>query len=134
MNKRCENTLNTSLGIIFTEFGADYLCATMPVNANTAQPLGMLNGGASLALIETLGSMAANLALDREKFVAIGQNVTGSHFKPAMKGDTVKGTANPLHLGKTSQVWEVIIHRSDGVMICKGNITMAVVPLERLRG
>lgn len=126
--------MNTALGIQFTGFDSDSLSATMPVNHNTVQPLGMLNGGASLAFIETLGSMAANLALDREKFVAVGQNVNASHFKPAMMGEVVTGIAKPLHIGRSSHVWEVAIARTDGAIICKGTITMAVLPLERLRG
>jgi 1,4-dihydroxy-2-naphthoyl-CoA hydrolase len=126
--------MNTALGIKFTGFGNDYLAGSMPVNQNTVQPLGMLNGGASLAFIETLGSMAANMALDREKFVAVGQNVNASHFKPAMMGDEVTGIAKPLHIGKSSQVWEVTIERADGAFICKGTITMAVLPVERIRG
>lgn len=134
MNQRCEQTLNTALGISYTAFTENTLTATMPVNENTIQPLDMMHGGASLAMIETLGSMAANLALDREKFVAVGQSVTCSHLKPAMKGDMVKAVASPLHVGKSSQVWEVAITRGDGVLVCKGNITMAVLPLERIRG
>lgn len=106
----------------------------MPVNSNTCQPLGMLNGGASLALIETVGSMAANLALDRNQFVAVGQQVNANHFKPAYKGETVVGTATPIHIGRTSQVWEVLVEGLSGTVHCKGTITMAVLPLERLRG
>lgn len=103
----------------------------MPVNNNTIQPFGVLNGGASLALIESLGSMAANLALDREKFVAVGQTVNGSHFKPAFLGEIVTGIAKPLHIGKTSQVWEVSISSGNN-LICKGSITMAVIPKSKI--
>ena len=132
LNERCRNTLNTALGIVFTEIGENYLEATMPVNESTIQPLGMLNGGASLGLIECIGSMAANMALDREKFVAVGQTVSGSHFKSAYKGDTVTGRAVPVHIGRTSQVWEVSITNSEQKLICKGSITMAVIALEKL--
>jgi 1,4-dihydroxy-2-naphthoyl-CoA hydrolase len=127
LNERCKNTLNTALGIVFTEIGLKTLTAIMPVDERTIQPFGVLNGGASLALIECLGSMAANLALDREKYVAVGQNVNGSHFKPSLKGETVTGVASPLHIGKTSQVWEISITNGK-TLICKGSITMAVIP------
>jgi uncharacterized protein (TIGR00369 family) len=128
LNARCENTLNTALGIVFTEMGQDFLCAEMPVDERTIQPLGMLNGGASLSLIETLGSMAGNLCLDREKFVAFGQSVTCNHVKPAFIGETVTGKATPVHIGRTSQVWDVSIYNEKGGRICKGSITLAVVP------
>ena len=131
LNERCKNTLNTALGIVFAEIQKDALIAEMPVNENTIQPLGMLNGGASLALIETVGSMAGNLCLDRSRFVAFGQSVTCNHVKPAFRGDTVKGIATAVHIGKSSQVWDVSIFRSDGIRICKGSITLAVVPMEQ---
>lgn len=134
LNKRCEGTLNTALQIVFSEIGEDYLQATMPVFENTIQPLKMLNGGASLALIETLGSMAANLALDREKFVALGQSVTCNHLKPVKMGEWVKATAKPLHIGKKSQVWNVVIEDPADQVICFGTITMAVIPLETNAG
>lgn len=134
MNDRCRNTLNTALGIEFTEIGPDFLSATMNVNQNTMQPMGVLNGGASLAMIETLGSMAANLAIDPNIFVAVGQQVSGSHFKAVLKGDVVRAVAKPLHLGKSSHVWEVVLENSNSQLICKGTITMAILPLERIHG
>jgi 1,4-dihydroxy-2-naphthoyl-CoA hydrolase len=134
LNERCRNTMNTALGIEFTAFGDDFLEATMPVNENTIQPLGMLNGGASLAMIECVGSMAANMALDRSRFVAVGQTVSCSHFKSAYSGDTVTAKAMPLHLGRSSQVWEISITDGSQKLICKGSITMAVISLERTSG
>jgi 1,4-dihydroxy-2-naphthoyl-CoA hydrolase len=127
MNERCKNTLNTALGIEFSAFGPDYLEATMPVNVATVQPLRMLNGGASLALIETVGSMAANLALDRNVFVAVGQSVTGFHMRPVFEGDFVTARAEALHIGSRSHIWEVILRDSKGNMAAKGSITMAVI-------
>ena len=128
LNERCKNTLNTALGIVFTELGPDYLCAEMPVDERTIQPLGMLNGGASLSLIETLGSMAGNLCLNRESYVAFGQSVTCNHVKPAFRGERVTGKATPVHIGKSSQVWYVIIYNEKCSRICKGSITLAVMP------
>lgn len=134
LNKRCEGTMNTALGIRYTAFGEDYLKCEMPVDTNTIQPLGMLNGGASLALIEILGSMAANLAVDRQRFVALGQAVHAHHFRPAMKGETVTGKATALHIGKSSHVWEVVIKNQSAKVVCKGSITMAIVPIEKISG
>jgi 1,4-dihydroxy-2-naphthoyl-CoA hydrolase len=131
LNDRCKGTMNEALGIEYTALGDNWLEAKMPVNANTIQPLKMLNGGASLALIEILGSMAANLVLDRNRFVALGQAVTCNHLKPANMGEEITARATPLHLGRTSQVWEVVLTSNTGKMVCKGNITMAVVALEK---
>jgi len=130
LNERCKNTLNTALGIVFTEIGPDYLRASMPVDERTIQPLGMLNGGASLSLIEILGSMAGNLCLNRDQWVAFGQSVSCNHIKPAFKGETVTGKATAVHLGRTSQVWDVSIHNQKGTRICKGTITLAVVAIK----
>jgi len=123
--------MNTALGIVFTEVGPDFLKADMPVNENTIQPLGMLNGGASMALIEILGSMAANLAVDRSQWVCFGLDINGNHLRPALKGQTVTGIARPFHIGATTQVWEVRIEDDRQKLVCIGRITMAVRPLPK---
>jgi len=130
LNKHCEGTLNTALGIVFTEIGDHWVTATMPVNEATIQPLGMLNGGASMALIETIGSAAANLAVDRKRFVCFGLDINGNHIRPALKGQTVTAKATPLHIGGTTQVWEVRITDEKERLVCVGRITMAVRPRE----
>jgi 1,4-dihydroxy-2-naphthoyl-CoA hydrolase len=132
LNDRCSGTMNDALGIKFTQIGPDWLEATMPVSEKTIQPLKMLNGGASLAMIEITGSMAANLALDRNSFVALGQSVTCNHLKPAKMGEMVTARATALHLGRSSHVWEVSIVSDSGKLVCKGSITMAVVSIDRL--
>lgn len=114
------------IGIEFTEICEDYLKARMPVDPRTFQPLKMLNGGASLALAETLGSMAANLVIDRSKFVAFGMEINANHVKAARSG-YVHGTARPLHVGKMSQVWEIKIEDEEGDLVCISRLTMAVV-------
>ena len=124
----------SAIDIEFTEIGPDYLIATMPVNEKTIQPIGILHGGASLALIETIGSTAANLAVDRTKYVAVGQTVSCSHIKSVFKGDLVSAKATPIHIGKTSQVWDVALTTSKNVLNCKGQITLAIIPLEKARG
>ena len=121
--------MNASLGIQYTEIGEQFLMARMPVDSRTVQPMKRLNGGASLALIETTGSMAANLTLNRKTHAAVGQQVHAHHFRPAMSGDVVFAKAVPLHLGKKSQVWEVTITNSGNDLICKGTITMAIIDI-----
>lgn len=121
--------MNTSLGIVYTEIGPDYLEAEMPVDERTIQPYGILNGGASMGLIESLASMAGNLCLDPQKFMAVGQHISGHHLKAAPLGDKVTGRATPLHLGRNSQVWEVSIRNRNGQLVCKGSMTLAVLPV-----
>ncbi len=125
---RCLNTMNTALGIKFTEIGSDFLKAEMPVSEATIQPLGMLNGGASLALIEITASMAANMVLNRNEFVAFGLDINANHIKPAFLGEKVTATASPFHMGRSTHVWEVKIHNEKMDLICVGRITMAVIP------
>jgi len=126
LNEFCKNTLSDFLGIEYIELGHDYLKASMPVNNRTVQPLRMLNGGASLALAECVGSLAANLVFDRKKYVALGLDLNGNHLKPAMEGEVVYGIAKPLHIGNTTQVWEIRIENEAGKLVHISRLTMAV--------
>jgi 1,4-dihydroxy-2-naphthoyl-CoA hydrolase len=128
LNQRGKNTMAEWLGIDFCEIGSDYLVAKMPVDHRTIQPLGVVNGGAFCALAETVGSMAANLCIDRSKFVALGLDINANHLKSASK-DFVYGTTKPFHIGKTTQVWEIKITDSEGKLCCISRLTMAIVPL-----
>jgi 1,4-dihydroxy-2-naphthoyl-CoA hydrolase len=128
LNKRCENTLNTAIGLQFTQITATELHASLVVSTQNCQPLGHLNGGTSLAMIEILGSLAANLIIDTNVAVAVGQQVNAHHFRPALMGETVNAVASALHIGKKSHVWEVFILNTQGKLVCKGTITMAVIP------
>ncbi|MCF8255141.1 MAG: PaaI family thioesterase [Bacteroidia bacterium] len=128
LNNRCKNTLSDWIGIEFIEIGADYLVAKMPVDHRTIQPLGVVNGGAFCALAETVGSMAANLCLDRTKFVALGLDINANHLKSAGKGH-VYGTAKAFHVGKSTQVWEIKISDDAGNLCCISRLTMAVVAI-----
>jgi 1,4-dihydroxy-2-naphthoyl-CoA hydrolase len=128
LNNRGKNTLSEWIGIEFCELGSNYLVAKMPVDHRTIQPLGVVNGGAFCALAETVGSMAANLCLDRTKFVALGLDINANHLKSAKK-DFVYGTAMPFHIGKTTQVWEIKITDSEGNLCCISRLTMAVVAI-----
>jgi 1,4-dihydroxy-2-naphthoyl-CoA hydrolase len=128
LNNRNKNTMASWLGIEFCEIGDDYLVAKMPVDHRTVQPLGVVNGGAFCALAETVGSMAANLCVDRSKYVALGLDINANHLKSASK-DFVYATTRPFHIGKTTQVWEIKISNEEGKLCCISRLTMAVVPL-----
>jgi 1,4-dihydroxy-2-naphthoyl-CoA hydrolase len=126
LNARSAGTLMEALGIVFTELGDGYLRATMPVDARTHQPYGLLHGGASVALAETLGSTAAMLTLDPDQELAVGLDINANHIRGVRSG-TVTGTARVLHIGRTTQVWEIRIENEDGALVCISRITMAVI-------
>jgi len=126
LRERSRNTLAEWLDIRVTEIGPDYLRATMPVNSHTHQPQGILHGGASVALAETVGSLAANLCVDFTKYVCVGQEINANHLRPASSG-LVTGTARPYHVGGRSQVWGIEIRDENDKLVCVSRITMAVV-------
>ncbi|MBM4238741.1 MAG: hotdog fold thioesterase [Gammaproteobacteria bacterium] len=126
MNDRSRQTMVDVLDIVFTEMGADFLRATMPVNARTCQPMRLLHGGASVALAETLASVGANCCLD-DAHAALGQEINANHLRPALEGETVTGTARLLHAGARSQVWSVEISNARGQLVCISRVTMAVI-------
>ncbi|MBO9661384.1 hotdog fold thioesterase [Dokdonella sp.] len=116
------------LGIRIAEVGDDFLRATMPVDARTRQPYGLLHGGASVALAETLGSLAGLLVLEPARNeIVVGLDINANHLR-AKTGGTVTGTARPLHLGRTTQVWEIRIEDEAGKLVCISRLTLAVVP------
>jgi 1,4-dihydroxy-2-naphthoyl-CoA hydrolase len=114
------------LGIEFTEWGADFLRGTMPVEPRTRQPMGFLHGGASLVLAETLGSVAANFVVDHAKFRCLGQEINANHLRPVSTG-LVIGTARPFHLGSRSQVWSIEIRDPRERLVCISRLTVAVI-------
>jgi 1,4-dihydroxy-2-naphthoyl-CoA hydrolase len=120
------NTLSEHLGIRYTEIGSDYLRATMPVDARTHQPAGVLHGGASLALAESIGSVGANLCIDRQTHVCVGQEINANHLRPVAAG-LVTATARPYHVGTRSQVWHIEIADEKGKLVCVSRLTMAVL-------
>ena len=113
------------LGIELLEAGRDFLKARMPVDKRTRQPLGLLHGGASVALAETLASVAAAFTLDRSKHYGVGLEINANHLRPVEEGFVI-GVARPCHLGRTIQVWEVRIHDRDDRLVCLSRVTMAV--------
>jgi uncharacterized protein (TIGR00369 family) len=130
LNTLAAGTLARPLGIVFTEIGEDFIRGTMPVDDRTRQPLGLLHGGASVALAETLGSTGANLCVDDSQ-VCLGQEINANHVRSARNG-TVTGTARPLHIGGRSHVWGIDIVDEAGALVCISRLTMAVIP--RVRG
>ncbi len=130
LNNRPSNHIGALLGITFTEVGEDFLCATMPVDERTHQPAGILHGGASVVLAETLGSVAAYMCIDSEKWMAVGVEVNANHLRPVSKG-YVKGICKPLHLGHKTHVWEIKMYNERGKMNCVSRLTVAIVPLPK---
>src|SRR5271170_7198537 len=121
-----QGTLNSTLGMRFTEIGADFVRATMPVDKRTVQPYGLLHGGASVALAETLGSMGAAMCVDAAEFQVVGQEINANHVRGARSG-LVTGTARPVHLGGRTQVWTIDIVNEAGKLLCTSRLTMAVI-------
>lgn len=119
-------SMPTHIGIEFTELGDDYLRARMPVDDRTRQPFGILHGGASVALAETLGSVGAGLVIDDTKYRCVGQEINANHIR-AIKDGFVTGTARPLHLGRRSHVWEIRIVDEQDRLVCISRITMAII-------
>jgi 1,4-dihydroxy-2-naphthoyl-CoA hydrolase len=116
------------LGMLVTEIGDDWLRGTMPVDARTRQPFGLLHGGASVALAESLGSLAGNLCLDVAE-MAVGLDINANHVRAVTAG-VVTGTARALHVGRSTQVWEIRIEDERGKLVCISRLTLAVVPRE----
>ena len=126
MRGQADDTLVGHLDIRVTEIGDDYLKATMPVDERTVQPMGLLHGGASVALAETLGSVAANLVIDSSRYFCVGLEINANHVRAARSG-RVTGTAKPVHLGRTTQVWSIDIVDEAERLICTSRITLAVL-------
>jgi len=115
-----------AIDIRITAIGEDFLRGTMPVDSRTRQPYGILHGGASVALAETLGSTAAMLCCD-EGMATVGVEINANHLRAVREG-LVTGTARPLHVGRSTQVWEIRIENAAGELTCISRLTMAVVP------
>jgi 1,4-dihydroxy-2-naphthoyl-CoA hydrolase len=126
LNRQSRNTMVEHIGIEFTAIGADFLEAKMPVDARTHQPFGLLHGGASVALAETLGSMAAACCIDLSHQFCVGLDINANHVKGVTNG-YVKGVTKPVHIGKKTQVWEIRITNERDELVCISRITMAVL-------
>ncbi|MFL6550552.1 MAG: hotdog fold thioesterase [Povalibacter sp.] len=120
------SSLPSHVGIEFTEVGADFLRARMPVDDRTRQPYGLLHGGASVVLAETIGSFAAGLVIDPSRFTCVGQEINANHIRAVREGYVI-GTARPIHLGRRSHVWEIRITDERDKLVCISRLTVAVL-------
>ena len=126
LNSGRVGTMIEYIGVEFTEVGADFVRATMPVDARTRQPYGLLHGGASVALAETLGSMGATMCIDTKEYQCVGQDINANHVRAARSG-LVTGTARALHLGGRSHVWSIDIVNEAGKLVCISRLTVAII-------
>ena len=121
------DTMIATLGMQVTEIGDDFVRGTMPVDARTHQPYGLLHGGASVALAETLGSLGSMMCADPAKELAVGLDINANHVRGVSDG-VVTGTARPIHIGRTTQVWEIRIEDERARLVCISRLTVAIVP------
>jgi 1,4-dihydroxy-2-naphthoyl-CoA hydrolase len=127
LSERAGGSMLGFLGIVFTEAGSDFLRATLPVTERTIQPFGLLHGGASVALAESLGSVASMCCVDTERYMCVGQEINANHLRGVPLGSTVTATARPFHLGTRSHVWHIEIRDEQQRLVCVSRLTMAVV-------
>lgn len=126
LNGMGEGTAIRNMGIEFTAIGDDWLQATMPVDGRTRQPAGILHGGASVVLAETLGSVASMGCIDRSKFACVGLEISANHIRAVRSGHVI-GTARPLHIGRSTHVWEIRIETPEGQLVCASRFTVCVI-------
>jgi 1,4-dihydroxy-2-naphthoyl-CoA hydrolase len=126
LNSTRPGTLVEHLGMEFTEIGDDFIRGTLPVDGRTRQPYGLLHGGASVALAETLGSTGATMCVDTKEFQCVGQEINANHVRAARTG-LVTGTARPLHLGGRTQIWSIDIVNNEGKLVCTSRLTIAII-------
>ena len=125
LNASSQNTLMETLGIVYTEVGENYICGTMPVDNRTHQPMGIMHGGASAALIETLGSIGSHLLIDSETEFSSGLDLSINHIR-AVRSGLVYGKAEVVHKGKTTHVWQVNITNEENKLVSTGRLTVFV--------
>ena len=121
-----KNTMGEHICIRFSEIGDNYLKATMPVDHRTIQPYGLLHGGASVALAETLGSVGAAMVIDPQQSICVGQEINANHIR-GVKTGLVTGIATPIHLGSSSHVWEIKIYDEAEKLVCISRLTVAIL-------
>lgn len=126
LNEMNQNTLISHLGIELVEVGDDFIVAKMPVDNRTHQPFGLLHGGASVVLAESLGSLASTLTIDITKQAAVGLEINANHVRGVRSG-WVYGKATPLHIGRTTQIWEIKITNEEDKLVCISRLTMAII-------
>jgi len=122
-----KGTMSEHLGLEFSALGEDYIKATMPVDHRTNQPYGLLHGGASCVLAETLGSVASAMVIDYDKFLCVGLEINANHIRGVREG-RVTGVSTPLHLGSTTHVWDIKIYDEREKLVCVSRLTVAIIP------
>jgi 1,4-dihydroxy-2-naphthoyl-CoA hydrolase len=127
LNQSGANTLGEHIGIEFIDAGDDFLTARMPVDQRTVQPFGILHGGASVSLAETLGSVASVLCIDITKNRAVGLEINANHLKAVPSGSFVTGTVKPVRIGKSIHVWNIEIRNPKGELSCISRLTVAII-------
>ena len=127
VNAMSKNTMLEQIGIVITELGDDFISGTMPVDQRTHQPMGLLHGGASAALIESLGSLGSALSIDTNQFSIVGIEVNANHIR-GVKSGTVTATARLVHGGRTTHVWQAEIVNDENKLVCTGRLTVLIVP------
>jgi 1,4-dihydroxy-2-naphthoyl-CoA hydrolase len=127
MQRQSTGTLSDVLGMTIDEIGADFVRGSLPVTRRVLQPFGLLHGGASMVLAETLGSIGATLTVDLTKVLCVGQEINANHLRGVREGDVITGIARPVHLGRSSQVWSIEIRDSRQRLVCMSRFTVAVV-------
>ncbi|MGV3739766.1 MAG: hotdog fold thioesterase [Gammaproteobacteria bacterium] len=126
LNHRSAQTMSDFLGIVFTEIGDDFIVATMPASPQTKQPLGIIHGGASVVLAETVASTAANMAVDLNQYYCVGLEINANHIRSVREG-YVQAITRPIHLGRTTQVWSIEISNQQGQITCMSRMTACVL-------
>lgn len=126
INEKYNTFLTKHIGIVYTDIGEDYICGKMPVDERTKQPYGILHGGASVVLAESLGSIGSNMMVDLEKEYCVGQAIDANHIRPVTEG-FVYGKAICIHKGKKTHIWEIKINNEAGKLVCASRLTMAVI-------
>jgi 1,4-dihydroxy-2-naphthoyl-CoA hydrolase len=132
VNQRSKDTMMAFLGIEFTEIGDDFMTATMPVSNRTRQPLGILHGGASVVLAETIASTAANMVVDFSKYYCVGLEINANHLRSAKQG-LITGITRPIHLGRTTHVWSIELFNDNGQPTCISRMTACVLAREFIK-
>lgn len=124
-----KNTMSEFVGLKWVEIGDDFLKLSMPVNNTTRQPYGFLHGGASCVLAETIGSIGSALVIDMEKYYCVGLEINANHLRSVSEG-VVTATAKPLHLGKSTHVWDIKIYDDKERLFCVSRLTVAIIPIK----
>jgi 1,4-dihydroxy-2-naphthoyl-CoA hydrolase len=127
LNGRPKSHIGDLIGIEFTEITDDSISARMPVNEKTHQPYGILHGGASVVLAESLGSVASNMIIDSNKYIGVGLEVNANHLRPVKSG-FVTGICKPIHIGGKTHVWDIRLYDDRGKMNCVSRLTVAIIP------